>query len=174
MAKGPLITPEVEEIIAEVFLEHKDWRAKEIQAEVNKQLREDFPHIPDNWPRLSTVQQKLAVCRKKYMAIEDGPRDKPWHLGTLNDYPLSSKTIAMIFELKIKGLKYLSVRDAQWFDRLSSLPLPIGIICMLAQGVSEDEIICDMLGRKDFDTSTWEETELLGILTGEFTVEGEK
>ena len=38
MAKGPIITDRTRQIIAEVYLQHTDWRAKEIQDQVNRRM----------------------------------------------------------------------------------------------------------------------------------------
>ena len=64
MAKGPVIPDDVKRDIAEVYLEHRDWRAKEIQSEVNSRLRKRNYKINPDWPGLSAVQKQLTQIRK--------------------------------------------------------------------------------------------------------------
>ncbi len=67
MALGDVITDEVQNLIASVYHAHSDngdrWTAKEIQAEVVKQIQSDpnkYGHHPVDWPGLM-IRQELPV-----------------------------------------------------------------------------------------------------------------
>jgi hypothetical protein len=98
MAKGPVITEKVRRIIAEVYLQHRDWRAKEIQNEVDKRLN-------GNGPGLSAVQKILTRMREKEEQIlnQGANLDAPWSLGSLGmkpEYELPPGIIPLVLDLK--------------------------------------------------------------------------
>jgi len=115
-----------------------------------------------NVPTIQTMVKLISQVRNE----KRKPIDKPWHLTTLDESPeyhISPETVAKIFQLRLKGLKTLSIRDARWFDRLSSLPLPIGVVRVLAQQLSEQEIISVLLN-ETFDSADFEQYNILGAL----------
>jgi len=129
----------------------KPEKKRELLAdELIEYIKKQFPkEIP---PVLETVVKKISKARNS-----SRDEDKPWHLSTLDDYPISSKTIAQIFELKTQGLQMLTIRDAEWLDRLSSIPLPLDILSRLAQLLSLNERYSE-ISKIDFDTGSWEKS----------------
>ena len=65
MAKGPKLPPEVIHIIADVYLEHSEWKAEKIQREVHNRLQKENLQRKPGWPGLSSVQKELADLRRK-------------------------------------------------------------------------------------------------------------
>jgi len=121
MAKGPLITPEIEAQIAKVYRDHPKWKAPEIRNFMEMQLRKSNPSLPKGWPGLSIVQKTLATVRKNVRAIN--PQDSPWSISTLDDYPIPPEALPKVLEAYkdhiTKGIE-LTIREAKWVARLSA------------------------------------------------------
>lgn len=147
--------PEITNMITERAInepqQHREKLAEELIAEIEKLFPSETP------PVFETVVRKISEARNKWRK-----EDEPWHLGILDDYPISSKAIGQIFELKTQGLQRFSIRDAKWFDRLSSTDLPLQVLRRVAQLMSMKERVSD-ISRTDFDTSPWERT-IVGLL----------
>ena len=93
MAKGPIITDEVKRTIAAVYDAHKDWRAKQVQCEVDIQMH-------GKGPGLSTIQKALTEIRRR---DEHRGLDEPWSLNTLDikpEYELPPEVIPIVLEAK--------------------------------------------------------------------------
>lgn len=81
MAQGNIITPEVEEIITEVWREHisNGWTAKEIQAEVAKRVQDKWPSkYKHDWPGLRAVQARISAIRSRYESKDFQDLEAPW------------------------------------------------------------------------------------------------
>ena len=110
MAKGPIITNETRAVIAKIYIDHRDWRAKEVQHEVNKQLK-------GKGPGLSAVQKELTKIRKS----PSSPFDELWSLGSLVEYPIPLEAMPAVMSAYKKALVEkgeLTIREAQWMARL--------------------------------------------------------
>lgn len=120
MAKGPTITPAIRQRVATVFLKHPEWRAKEIQAEVS---------IKD-WPSISAVEKMLADIRKKFRETSGqiSVDDLEWQVSLIPQYPIVPLAVKKVYELKLKGVEWISVRNALWISRLCELPLSIDVL----------------------------------------------
>ena len=102
---------------------------EELGEELIKEIKQLFPkEVP---PVRETVIRMISAARNN-----NPPEDKPWHLDTLKDYPISSKTVGQIFVLKAMGLRIFTIRDAMWLDMLSYLPLPLEVLRHEAQQLS--------------------------------------
>lgn len=98
MAKGPIITAAVRLLISEIYIAHPDWRAKEVQCEVDKRLH-------GKGPGLSAVQKELAEIRKRDedRSPESKGLDRPWSLASLvikSEYELPPEVIPIVLEAK--------------------------------------------------------------------------
>ena len=138
MAKGPIVTPEIEARIAAVYQKHPKWKAPTVRNEVEHLLHTKNARYPKGWPSLSTVQKVLAVVRKR--ADMPSPQDEPWSLSTLDDYPIPPEALQRVLE-EYKRCKeggrfidsdaftvspgdafpYLTIRQAKWVARLSKV-----------------------------------------------------
>ncbi len=121
MAKGAKIKDEVRRLIAGVYLEHSEWRAKEIQKEVNIRLRRQNPRVQSNWPGLSAIQKELVKLRGKLAQAPD-PRDAQWSVGCLAQYdvpPEALPVVLSIYEERLRTEEYsFTIREALWIGRL--------------------------------------------------------
>ena len=124
MAKGPLITPEVEALIASVYHEHPKWKAPTVRNEVEALLRKQNRNSPKGWPSLSTVQKTLATVRRNIK--EPSREDMLWCMGTLNEYPISPELIPYVLDvckLRVARGETFTIREAKWAGRLSGFDL---------------------------------------------------
>lgn len=125
MAKNPIVTEEVEILIAEFHSRHPSWKAKDVQARVSQVLYNRNPKLPPGWPGLSTVQKVLTKIRKKESELSPDPEDRPWSMATLDDYPISPEAIPAVLEVwksRIEQKQGFTIREAKWAARLSAIP----------------------------------------------------
>ena len=101
MAKGPLITDRTRKMIADVYLKHRDWRAKEIQDAVNRQMN-------GKGPGLSAVQKELTKIRKRdaELSAESSELDMPWTTFSLAKYPVTPEAVPTLLKLAIWVLEH--------------------------------------------------------------------
>jgi hypothetical protein len=152
MAQGPLITKEVQRLIAEVYDEHPDWVSKEIQQEVHRRLKlENRPSLKKDWPSLSTIQRELAQIRKNYEETRSSPFDRPWSLGDLNTYELSTETIPVLLKIQLneheRGNR-LTIRQAKWISRLYKSITDTKVLTAWARVYSWRERISALAGQR--------------------------
>ncbi|HUW45631.1 MAG TPA: hypothetical protein VMW50_07520 [Dehalococcoidia bacterium] len=124
MAKGPIVTPEVEALIASVYHEHPKWKAPPVRNEVEALLRKQNRNSPKGWPSLSTVQKTLATVRRNIK--EPSREDMLWCMGTLNEYPVSPEFIPYVLDvwkLRVARGETFTIREAKWVARLSGFEL---------------------------------------------------
>ncbi len=127
MPKGPIITDEVKNRIARVYLEHPDWTAKDIQGEVHVQLLKSDPQIPPGWPGLSTVQKVLAPLRavEAEMYSESKWLDRAWDVSTMAEDEIPPETLPTVLKMVVhfrQTLKrQMTIREVRWAARLSSV-----------------------------------------------------
>ena len=121
MAKGPIITSAVEQLIVEVYLRKPSRLAKEIREEVNDRLRKNDPSIALEWPSLSSVQKVLARIHKKEKELPRDPEDHPWSVLDLTQYPIPPETLPAVLRAWADALHYgapLTIREVHWAARL--------------------------------------------------------
>jgi hypothetical protein len=119
MPRGHLITSETRSRIADVLIRNPTWIAKEIQAEVDRQMG-------GRAPGLSAVQKEVTKLRKRVAKAPASELDKSWNLSTLSEHDLPPKIIPILIEMQKlkKGIWYsptateLTVRQARWVCRL--------------------------------------------------------
>jgi hypothetical protein len=126
MAKNPLITDEVRQVIAEIYLKHPDWRAKEIRDGVEARLHKQNPRSKPGWPGLSAVQKELTKQRKTNDARppESKRLDEPWSLGASVNFGISPEANRDLFDIWRVSLaidRPISIRQARWIVHLRTL-----------------------------------------------------
>jgi hypothetical protein len=146
-----------DKVLAQTFLEHPDWNAPQFYRQLEIVLAGD--RIPTS---LSAVQKKVSQIRKNFKNIKETGLDNLWHLGTLKDYPLPPEGIAKVFAIKCtygrppkrpKGAWgiTLSIREALWISRLSSLPMSLDKLQETALDYADAERVGELSGIP-FDT----------------------
>jgi hypothetical protein len=117
MARGPIITEEVEEFIKQFKKRHETWKAWQIQKRVSQLLHKDNPSLPEGWPGLNAVQKVLAEMP------DIDPQDETWSVASLERYPIDPETFPRVFALLLYRFdEYgdeLTIREAKWASRLS-------------------------------------------------------
>jgi len=161
MARGLIVTTEVEYIIASVYQKHPKWKATEVRNEVSHILRKSNPKLPSGWPGLSTVQKVLAIVRKPQV----DPQSKPWSMATLNEYPIPPDAIPSVLkvweyldyivcEVGLDELAFdptLTIRGAKWAGRLAHVIDDIEVLSFWASEYAFVEQTLQYLG-KPFDS----------------------
>jgi len=151
MAKGRVVDDTTKLLIANVYREHPDWRAKEIQAEVNKRLGQD-------WPGLSVVQKELSKIRENLKV--DNPQDKPWGMATLDTYPIPPETLPIVLKAYKHHIEMgtdFTIRQAKWVSRLSATEYSEA----LPDLVAKTEQLYEIIGRP-FDSTVFDKL-LIGL-----------
>lgn len=164
MPKGPLVTEEVEILVASVYDEHPEWTAVKVQRRVGALLKEHKPDLPPGWPGVNSVQKILALLRRK--SKEEDPLGKPWSLGVSAKHgivPDAVPVILRVWELwEHKGLSMHgrrsasrpSIREAQWLSRLCHvIPDDVEALGQAASVYAKVEEFSEALGRSVFDST---------------------
>ena len=141
MAKGPIITSEVKQLIIKAYLRKPTWRAKEIREEVNTRLRENDPSIAPEWPSLSAVQKVLARIHKQERELPRDPEDRPWSVSDLTQYPVPPEALPTILRAWANALHWsasLTIREVRWAARLyylikESSVFDVGLLTTMAR-----------------------------------------
>ena len=156
MAKGPIVTPEVEAFIASVYKEHPKWKAKEVHNEVSHNLHKKDAKLPPGWPGLSTVQKVLATVRKSIKETPLDPQDKSWSMGTLDEYPIPPDAIPAVLKVwasRQKKEESFTIREAKWTARLSHFILDIEYLEKIMGNYARTELMYRLIG-EPFDSTT--------------------
>jgi len=138
MAKGPIITAKVRQLIAEVYLQYPKWRAKEIRKEVSKRLVNENPISRPDWPGLSIIQKELVSIRRRNneMAAESQGLDGPWGTSNLAEYPISPEALPSVLQVWVyvreNMNKPFTIREAQWAGRLYATAKDIATLAKFA------------------------------------------
>jgi hypothetical protein len=147
--KGDLwrILPETKNQITKYVLapENKGKQREEMANELERQLG-------NRSPSLDTIKKMISKIRSA-----SNPIDRPWHLGTVMEYPIPPEGVAKVFSvlcqygrppLRQKGAWGLdiTIREALWISRLSELPVPIDFLERQALNYADAERISEITG----------------------------
>ncbi|MFC2024463.1 hypothetical protein ACFLTJ_02660 [Chloroflexota bacterium] len=179
MAKGAIITDDVRATIASVFIKHPEFRAKEIQEEVNRQLRQITPNISPDWPGLSTIQKEVARLRKKKVARSPELKelDMSWSVISMAKYPISPEALPSVLQVWVwtreNRDRVFTIREAQWAARLYKTIKPIEQLAKLSRTYALLENIFQLTEKGSGSHST--DLEIFRVTTGqEITPERER
>ena len=145
MAKGYLITPEVEALIVAIHHNNPKWKPKEVRLvarnillERSKKYPEKYPDLPlklsKGWPSLSSVRSK-AFSKSKSDTYKPGTtesisKDEPWSIATLSEanYSIPPEAMPVVMSFYRKRLAKddeLPIREALWAARLYKIVEPL-------------------------------------------------
>ncbi len=122
MPKGPRVTPEIEQLIARVYIEHNGWTAKQVRNEVHERLKRENPALIQahaKFPSVSIVEKKLASLKTKGIAPQT--EDRYWTRVTLAQYPMPPDALPAVLKVWAEALrkdKPLTIRQAKWAAQL--------------------------------------------------------
>jgi hypothetical protein len=166
------LTNSVKGAIVRLYEEHPDWTVQDIRDALKSVLFDELKTQHPEWidkqvsgevteylPGSSTIQKFWKPIKER-----DKPSllEQPWTLGTLKDYPLPPEGIAKVFAIKCmygqppkrpKGAWgiTLSIREALWISRLSSLPMALDRLQETALAYADAERVSELSGIP-FDT----------------------
>lgn len=162
MAKGFLITPEVEALVVAIHHNNRKWKPKEVRLVARNILHEravkkpkEYPDLQlkldTGWPSLSSVRGK-AFSKGKSGKTKHNPegKDKPWCIATLDDYPIPPEAIPVVMSFYKKRLAkddVLTIREALWTARLYKIVDPLDLVFDWAFLYATDEMIADETGK---------------------------
>lgn len=153
MAKGPRMSNEMQQTITAVFRKHRDWRIKEIQAEVDRLTEGKAPGI-------SAVQKLLSQIKSRETEPQFKSLDRLWSLGTLSEHPMPPEVIPKLLEIQMQGhrlgSKSLTIREAQWMARLHMHQTDISLLYLTALAYAIYEENCELTGQQ-CDTSEFDD-----------------
>ena len=149
MAQGPRITDDVRRIIAEVWLEHQEWVAKEVMREVHSRLLKGNPNVKPNWPGLTAIQIELKKIRERYenRSPEEKEIDKPWTTYSLAEYPISPEALPSVLQISVRCRdrnRLFTIREAQWVGRFYAVIKDIENLITFSRIHAYDEIMSEI------------------------------
>lgn len=119
MAGGAVIKDDVKKDVAEIQWQHPDWPAKTVRAKVFKKFGEC------RTPKLRAIQKLMAKGREHGRLTGFRKLGQEWHLGTLNEFPISAEAARSVLEVQkvIRSLEVeLELPPESWPEPLRSLP----------------------------------------------------
>ena len=171
MAKGPKINNEIVCRITRIHVKQPNWSAKEVQREIQANLRGENPKVEQGWPGLSAIQKVLTVLRK--MDTEKAPEvrglDSPWSVITLAEYAIPPEALRTVLNMAVyfrkeEGLgRRMTIREARWAAWLSSMT-DLHKLFYAIQEYAEEEKAMEISGLRDGFTFMIDD-ELYGALT---------
>ncbi len=143
MAGGPKITEQIQQLIIDVYLEHPEWVAKEVQKWVNNEVRQK--KLAVKGPGLSAVQKKLAEYRSNFSKhVSLKTFRAPWSLGSLVQDDMSPEAIQIVLlvqkERCLRNEGPLTITEAKWVARLSRFFDPIFKTDELQSMINRDKL----------------------------------
>lgn len=155
--------PAIKALISQRALSELDKDREMLADELREEIQERYPEeVPPAW---ETVIKRISKARN----YESGPEDAPWHLGTLDDYPLSAEAIHHILKVQKwmakKGERsQVTLRLAKWISRFSkviSKDKDIAWLRKVSLTYTLFEILCE-ISNTDFDTSQLDTALMIG------------
>jgi hypothetical protein len=147
MARGPIVTDQVQVLIASVYKKHPKWKAPEVRNEVSFLVRKNNPKLPSNWPSLSTVQKILATVRKNMKELLPSPRDKPWSTASMVKYPIPPEALPSVLQtwawVRENTTGIFTIRQAQWVARLYAITKDIGLLAFMSRNHATMEFLSE-------------------------------
>jgi len=155
MAKGPLVTPKVEALIASIYEKNPKWKAPRVRYEVISILHKHDPSLPKDWPSLSMVQKVLAKVRKE--VGKTNPKDARWSLGSLIEYPIPPEALPAVTKVYEEldpwsafvdtAYGSFTVREALWVARLYKIIDEPDLVLDWAYQYAVEERYSEIMGK---------------------------
>ena len=175
MAKGPKLTAEVMQCITLVYLKYPNWRAKEIQGEVNARLRRENLRVSPDWPGLSAIQKALTKIRKNdnERSPESKELDRLWNTASLVKYPIPPEALPTVLKVWVwmpENLNFpLTIREALWVSRLYTVVKDVPLLTMRSQLHAIDERASEITGEPRLSLDYFNNTglDIFSSMTGQ-------
>jgi hypothetical protein len=158
-----VITENIRQEIAKMYVDHPEWRAKEVEAELRGKLK-------GKAPGLSSIQKELSRIRERESerSPEEEKLNRTWTIGDLTQHELGPEAVRLLLliqnERKKGGRAQLRVREALWVARLYAVresgpikkPMPLDLLATWGEAYALREKIC-MISNTVCDTSDLDE-----------------
>jgi len=145
--------PEIKNMIAERALSTDKDRIT-LAYELIDEIMLKYPdRVP---PSVETVKRDISTARNH----APSPLDKPWHMGTLKDYPLPLEAVSSILAaLESREMftrhREVTIRQALWISRLHTVVKHKDDLWKIAWHYAFNERISEVSGT-DFNTSEYD------------------
>lgn len=123
MSRGPHLTEEVKRHIAEIHLEHPDWKVAKVRERLLESEVYRLNYGPD-WPSVSAVGK--AMRKQERNKANRPPQtkrlDEPWNTASLDGHPIPPDTLPVVLKVwkaYVEKGRNLTIRQAKWVSRLS-------------------------------------------------------
>ncbi len=116
---APNITKEVENVVVAVKGTNPKYAANQIRKHIKDNLK--IFRLKDNQvPSVRSMQVILSKPenRRKVKKIMNNPLDKPWSIGSCEEYNIPADIIPTLIEWEQVGQPKFTIRQARWFARL--------------------------------------------------------
>ncbi len=120
MPRGDAVPRDVVKVIWRIYHNDTKLNAKEVAYQLRQELGEKKSK-KYSWPSDVYVRK----CIAKLKSEKPSPEDQPWHMGTLDQYPLSPEALKTVIQAHWFAVEHgskLTIREAKWIGRLSAVP----------------------------------------------------
>lgn len=163
----------VKQLIAKLIEKNPDLSPAKIHKATYKKIRENFlekyPSMPEDEIRLkvneylpspSWVREYKKKVQPNMRAIRDSGLDNPWHLGTLDSYPIAEEAISFILNCKNNRKLFthdgeVTIRMAIWISRLYRIVKNPEQLIEIAWNYAYAQRINELAGT-NFDTTEYD------------------
>jgi len=124
MAKAPHLIPQVESLIAQIYIENTALGPTAIHEKLLLKMKEEGLDriFGPNWPGVSSVGKKIREIRDEEIRLSLGREDRPWSLVALADYDIPPEALPVVMNAWSKALEQdnspLTIRQVKWIARL--------------------------------------------------------
>lgn len=132
MAKGAYLTPQVKNMVAEIYRRRPGSGPTKVREELLKRMKDNGLDkiFGNDWPSVATVSKLLAEYRQRdeERTPESKELQKSWSIGSLAKYPIPPEALPLVISSYEKCLLEavsdewkLSIREALWIGRLYNI-----------------------------------------------------
>lgn len=147
--RAKTMLPEIRELIVEAAIS-TDIKREALADGLLIRIEKNYPkEIP---PKIDTIIKEISKARNQ----AKDPLDEPWHLGTLEKYPLPSDAIPYV--LKVQDRQYhrrLPIRQTIWISRIYNLVKDIKMLSSISWYYTFHETI-SKIANTPFDTTKYD------------------
>jgi len=122
------------------------------RRELAKKLQYELETMGYDVPEIEVLERIISRKRNEITGL---PKDKPWCLGCLEEYPLPPEALPAVmscYKRRLAGGSLLTIREALWAARLYKVIDSPGVVWGWASLYASEEMISELMGKETFNS----------------------